>query len=99
VFQNLDANQVSGAGGANSLVMTSKTTTQAGDLILAAFGTISANITAGTSPNAFTIINTPSGGNGAEYFIQSSAGAIAPTAGDSSSAETWAAIMVAFKNH
>jgi hypothetical protein len=89
-------NQTSGTGGANSLVLPSITTTAAGDLIYVAIGSQSANITAGTSPNAFTLIQANLG-LGSEYFIQPAAGAIAATASDTTTGEHWTGIVIAFK--
>jgi hypothetical protein len=90
------ANQTNGPG-ANALVITAKLTTINGDLIFAAYGSQLANITAGTSPNAFTLIGTPNQGNGLERFIQTTAASIGPTAGDANTNDHWGGIMVAFK--
>jgi hypothetical protein len=86
------ANQTT-TGGANALACPSMTTTVNGELVVGAFGTFTNNITAGTSPNAFTLAGS---GSTLEYFIQSAAGAIAPTAGDSGS-DTWGAICIGLK--
>ena len=95
VFQSI-ANQLSVAGGANALVITSQTTTLNGDLIIAGFGTITNNSTAGTSPNAFTVVGTPINGIMMETFVQTTAGAIGPTAGDIT-VDHWGGVMAAFK--
>ena len=90
------ANAVSSSGGSNTLSSTSFTTLTNGDLIMAVYGTVNANITAGTSPNAFTLPIAGTGGLGMEYFVQTSAGAIQPTASDSV-ADSYANISLAFK--
>jgi hypothetical protein len=90
------ANQTNGTTGANVLVITSQTTLSNGDLIIAQYGSVAANTTAGTIPNAFTLLTTASGGNMGEYFVQSAAGAIGPTAGDTAT-DTWGGCAVAFK--
>lgn len=86
----------SSAGGANACSITATTTNNNGELIVAGWATINFNITAGTSPNAFTLVGTPTGGNALEYFVQTTAASISPTAGTTGS-DTYAGIMVALK--
>lgn len=92
--KHYNSNQTSGSSGANSLSMTSQTTTINGDLIVAAFGCSGGPCSAGTSPNGFTQISAV--GGQVETFVQTTAGAIAPTAGDSTSSDTWGGMWVAF---
>jgi hypothetical protein len=81
--------------GANVLLATALVPVTSGDLIISGFATTSANMTVGTSPNAFTSIGI--GANlGVEYFVQTSAASITPTAGDTST-DNYANITVALK--
>jgi hypothetical protein len=89
---NSVSNQTS-AGGSNALTGGAVTPSQNGDLILACWIPHTYWPTAGTSPNAFTLIGT-SGDSLCEYFVQSTAGAITPTAGGSG-ADTYAEITTA----
>lgn len=82
--------------GANIISAPAITTAVAGALVLCAGSSNDASntMTAGTSPNAFTSVGLTFAGNFAEYFVQSAAGAITPTAGqtvsDRSGVFTWA---------
>lgn len=90
------ATQTQGSGGANVLVSPTVTTSQNGDLILGFFEPYDVALSAGTSPNSFTNA-IPSFAHGiTEYFVQTSAGAIAPTAGYTSGTNHWGAISLAF---
>jgi len=90
------ANATGGSSGANCLTATQLTPVTNGDLILAWFSNSNGSVTAGTSPIAFTDIGGGVGGE-SEYYIQSTAAAITPSAGDNTSSDPYAAIVVAFK--
>jgi hypothetical protein len=90
-------NQVAGASGANNMVGPSVKTSYDGELVFAWFPCYNATaFTAGTSPNAFTDIGAGVGGE-SEYFVQATAGAIAPTAGGNLSSDAYAVIWAAFR--
>lgn len=96
--------QSSIASGANNQTSTSITTTTAGDLIFGV-GVDSGNNTApttGTSPNAFTSINTADNTTlilsiRTEFFSQAAAGSIAATFGPGANGDPGVTIVVAFK--
>jgi len=98
VYQSAANQTTSVSGGANQLVIPSQNTVVSGDLIWAAWGTSLGYATVGTSPNAFTGFGISNMVPLSEYFVQTTAGAIAPTAGDTGTGtEYWSGIMVAFK--
>src|SRR6266403_966492 len=92
------------ATGANNVTSTAITTTVNGDLILGA-SSDTASLTAnslGTSPNAFTNINTASNSTAIfslrfEYFVQTTAASIAATFGIAVNADNAATNVVALK--
>jgi hypothetical protein len=90
--------QTSGASGSNALVLGAQSQwppTVNGDLIVAVFGNGNdGGLSAGTSPNAFTQISNSAGEF--EYFVQTTAAAIQPTAGDTNSSDLWGGMWVAF---
>lgn len=90
------ANATGGAAGANNLTATTLTPAGNGDLIVAFFATSAGGATAGTSPNAFTLVNG-SWVQGSEYFTQAISAAIVATASDSTSIDPYAAIVIAVK--
>lgn len=83
-----------GTGGANSLTGAAVTPNHNGDFILAAWMTHAAAPTVGTVPNTWIMVNGASL-NRSQYFIQTTAAAITPTAGDSANPEYYAEITVA----
>ncbi len=90
------SNATGGTAGANSLIASSITPAGNGDLILGMFQGSSSGPTAGTSPNTFT--NVDSGFSGlSEYLTQATSAAIAATAGDATTGDGYAAIVVAIK--
>jgi len=88
-------NATGGAAGSNNLTGTTITPAGNGDLIVAFFASGSGN-TAGTSPNAFTLVNG-SWIQGSEYFTQTTAAAISATASSAASSDPYAAIVIAVK--
>ena len=88
-------NQTGGAAGSDNLSGGAITSVSNGDFIYAQFNANNAYPTAGTSPNAFTMVGTPAW---QEYFVQTSAAAITATASDSTSSDPYTAIVVALKH-
>ncbi len=82
--------------GSNNVTTTAATTTVNGDFIFGWFGIQNGVPSAGTSPNIFTALPSPSNEWG-EYFVQTSGGSIAATATDNTSSDTYAALFVALK--
>jgi len=75
---------------ANAVHAPSVTTTQNGDAILSFFNIVSGGgaTSAGTSPNAFTSLGFVTTDFFGEYFVQTTAGAIQPTATNSVNSDT-----------
>jgi len=96
VGYSIKASAFGGAAGANNLTATSLTPVTNGDLIVAFFATGSNGNTAGTAPNAFTLVNGTFS-KVSEYFNQGTAAAIIATASDSTSTDPYAAIVIAVK--
>jgi hypothetical protein len=84
--QSSDDEQVGPGSGANAVTTSAKTTVANGEYIIGAFYDSNGQggtLTAGTSPNAFTLRETESSfGAMTEDFIQTTAGSIAATFGD-----------------
>lgn len=95
VGYSIKANAGGGAAGSNALTATSLTPAGNGDLIVAFFPSSSGS-GAGTSPNAFTLVNA-GWIQSSEYFTQSTSAAITATASDSTSTDPFAAIVIAIK--
>lgn len=88
-------NAAGGAAGSNNLSATALTPTGNGDLIVAFFAAGN-GATAGTSPNAFTLVNA-GWVQSSEYFTQTTSAAITATASDSASSDPYGAVVVAIK--
>ena len=92
------ANEATASGnGANVFSIPSVATGSNGEFIFAAFCSwTGSNLSTGTSPNSFTSIGTQSNIL-TEYFVQTTAGAISPTAGTTFNNDKYAGIMVGLK--
>lgn len=85
-----------GGSGANVMTSTAATTTANGDFIFGWCPSLNGTVSAGTSPNSFSLIDNPGNVVG-ERFTQSSAGSIAATCGNTMASDPYIAFMAAFK--
>ena len=95
VGYSIKVNASGGAAGSNNLTAISLTPAGSGDLIVALFSALNGS-TAGTSPNAFSLVNG-TWTQASQYFLQTASAAIVATASDSHSSDPFAVIVIAIK--